>query len=176
LSAIANSSTRSQARRARRAALPDGTVTFLLTDIEGSTRLLARLGERYTKVLSDHQRLLRRAFADASGREIDTQGDAFLAVFNRAKDALAAALAGQRALVTHPWPDGVHVQVRMGLHTGEPAATRDRYIGLAVHRTAPRGFALPDTAGRSFCRARRTRSSPTTSCQTSPSRISASMD
>jgi serine/threonine-protein kinase len=136
LSAIANSSTRSQARRSRRAALPDGTVTFLLTDIEGSTRLLARLGERYTKVLSDHQRLLRRAFADASGREIDTQGDAFLAVFNRAKDALAAALAGQRALVTHPWPDGVHVQVRMGLHTGEPAATRDRYIGLALHRAA----------------------------------------
>jgi class 3 adenylate cyclase/DNA-binding NarL/FixJ family response regulator len=136
LSAIANSSTGSQARRARTAALPDGTVTFLLTDIDGSTRLLARLGERYTTLLADHQRLLRRAFADAAGREIDTQGDAFLAVFKRAKDAVAAALAGQRALMTHPWPDGVHVQVRMGLHTGEPAATRDRYIGLAVHRAA----------------------------------------
>ena len=116
--------------------LPSGTLTFLFTDIEGSTRLLARLGDRYRGVLSDHQQLLRDAFAGAGGREIDTQGDAFLAVFPRAKDAVAAALAGQRALASHPWPADVCLRVRMGLHTGEPAATRDRYIGLSLHRAA----------------------------------------
>ncbi len=121
---------------ATREALPAGTITFLFTDIEGSTRLLARLGERYAAVLSDHQRLLRETFADAGGREIDTQGDAFLAAFPRANDAVAAALAGQRALASHSWPAGVHLRVRMGLHTGEPAATQDRYIGLSVHRAA----------------------------------------
>jgi class 3 adenylate cyclase/DNA-binding NarL/FixJ family response regulator len=118
------------------AELPSGTLTFLFTDIEGSTRLLARLGDRYSEVLSDHQQLLRGAFADAGGREIDTQGDAFLAVFPRAKDAVAAALAGQRSLANHSWPADVNLRVRMGLHTGEPAATRDRYIGLSLHRAA----------------------------------------
>jgi class 3 adenylate cyclase/CheY-like chemotaxis protein len=116
--------------------LPAGTVTFLCTDIEGSTRLLARLGEGYGAVLSEHQRLLRETFTGAGGREIDTQGDAFLAVFPRAKDAVSAALAGQRLLAGHSWPAGVCVRVRMGLHTGEPVATQDRYIGLAVHRAA----------------------------------------
>jgi class 3 adenylate cyclase len=116
--------------------LPSGTLTFLFTDIEGSTRLLARLGDRYSEVLADHQRLLRDAFADAGGREIDTQGDAFLAVFPRAKDAVAAALAGQRSVASHSWPAGVRLRVRMGLHTGEPAATRGRYIGLSLHRAA----------------------------------------
>jgi class 3 adenylate cyclase/DNA-binding NarL/FixJ family response regulator len=119
-----------------RAELPGGTVTFLFTDIEGSTRLLARLGEQYSSVLSEHQRLLRDAFSDACGREVDTQGDAFLAVFPRSKDAVAAALAGQRALANRAWPADVHLRVRMGLHTGEPAAARDRYIGLSVHRAA----------------------------------------
>jgi Adenylate and Guanylate cyclase catalytic domain len=76
--------------RVTRAELPSGTVTFLFTDIEGSTRLLAHLGHRYSSVLSDHQQLLRYAFSGARGREIDTQGDAFLAVFPRAKDAVAA--------------------------------------------------------------------------------------
>ena len=118
------------------AELPSGTVTFLFTDIEGSTRLLGRLGERYGSVLCDHQRLLRDAFSDACGREVDTQGDAFLAVFPRAKDAVAAALAGQRALANHAWPADVRPRVRMGLHTGESAAARDRYIGLSVHRAA----------------------------------------
>jgi class 3 adenylate cyclase/CheY-like chemotaxis protein len=116
--------------------LPSGTVTFLFTDIEGSTRLVGRLGERYGSVLADHQRLLRIAFSDAQGREVDTQGDAFLAVFPRAKDAVDAALAGQRALANHAWPAGVQLRVRMGLHTGEPAAARDRYVGLSVHRAA----------------------------------------
>ena len=119
-----------------RAELPTGTVTLLFTDIEGSTRLVGRLGEQYSSVLFDHQRLLRDAFADARGREVDTQGDAFLVVFPRAKDAVAAALAAQRALASHSWPDDMHLRVRMGLHTGEPAVARDRYIGLAVHRAA----------------------------------------
>ena len=117
-------------------ALPGGTVTFLFTDIEGSTRLVAHLGERYATVLADHQRLLRDAFTGSEGREIDTQGDAFFVVFPRAKDAVAAALAGQRALASHQWPERGTVRVRMGLHTGEPAAARDRYIGLGVHRAA----------------------------------------
>jgi class 3 adenylate cyclase/CheY-like chemotaxis protein len=118
------------------AELPSGTLTFLFTDIEGSTRLLAGLGDRYGEVLSDHQQLLRDAFAGAGGREIDTQGDAFLAVFPRAKDAVKAALTAQRSLASHSWPADVCVRVRMGLHTGEPAATRDRYIGLSLHRAA----------------------------------------
>ena len=126
----------SKASRGTKTELPSGTLTFLLTDIEGSTRLLGQLGDRYGSVLSDHQRLLRGAFSDAGGREIDTQGDAFLAVFPRAKDAVAAALAAQRALANHSWPADAYLRVRMGLHTGEPAAVRDRYIGLAVHRAA----------------------------------------
>ena len=88
-----------------RADLPTGIVTFLFTDIEGSTRLVARLGERYASVLADHQRLLRDAFAASAGREIDTLGDAFFVVFPRAKSAVAAALAGLRALARHRWPD-----------------------------------------------------------------------
>jgi DNA-binding NarL/FixJ family response regulator/class 3 adenylate cyclase len=116
--------------------LPHGTVTFLFTDIESSTKLVKMLGDRYGDVLLDHQRLLRAAFTAASGREIDTQGDAFFIVFSRAKDAVAGALAAQRALRTNSWPDGVEVRVRMGMHTGEPAVAADRYIGLGVHRAA----------------------------------------
>src|ERR671936_2000694 len=116
--------------------LPRGTVTFLFTDIEGSTQLLKRLGERYGGVLLEHQRLLRDAFARWSGLEVDTQGDAFFIVFPRAKDAVAGALAAQRALRANPWSDGVEVRVRMGMHTGEPAVAADRYIGLGVHRGA----------------------------------------
>ena len=117
-------------------ALPSGTVTFLFTDIEGSTQLLKHLGEDYGEVLAEHQRLLRAAFEHAAGREIDTQGDAFFAAFPRAKDAVAAALEGQRALAAHSWPGGVQVRVRMGLHTGEPSVAGERYIGLGVHRAA----------------------------------------
>jgi WD40 repeat protein/serine/threonine protein kinase len=116
--------------------LPTGTVTFLFTDIERSTRLLSELGERYAGVLATHQRLLREAFATAGGREIDSQGDAFFVVFERAQDAIAAALAAQRALVANKWPDGVQVHVRMGMHTGEPSVAGERYIGLGVHRAA----------------------------------------
>jgi class 3 adenylate cyclase/DNA-binding NarL/FixJ family response regulator len=116
--------------------LPSGTVTFLFTDIEGSTRLLKQLGERYGEVLLGHQRILRAAFEAAAGREVDTQGDAFFIVFPRAKDAVAGALAAQRELRRESWPDGVEVRVRMAMHTGEPSVAAERYIGLAVHRAA----------------------------------------
>src|SRR5215210_6687183 len=114
-------------------AMPDllgGTVTLLFTDIEGSTKLLQRLGEGYAGVLAEHQRLLRDAFAAHGGREVDTQGDAFFVAFPRDADAVQAAIAAQRALAEHPWPEGVAVRVRVGLHTGEPAATGERYLGL----------------------------------------------
>jgi class 3 adenylate cyclase/DNA-binding NarL/FixJ family response regulator len=117
-------------------ALPTGTVTFLFTDIDGSTQLVKRLGEGYGQALTDHQRLLRSAFAQAAGREIDTQGDSFFVVFGRAKDAISAALAATRQLAAHEWPDGAQVRVRMGMHTGEPAVAAERYIGLGVHRGA----------------------------------------
>ena len=117
--------------------LPRGTVTFLFTDIEGSTRLLKTLGSgRYHVVLATHQQVLRGAFAESGGREIDTQGDAFFVAFQRAKDAVAAAIAAQRALADHDWPDGVELRVRMGIDTGEPTVGEDRYVGLGVHRSA----------------------------------------
>jgi YVTN family beta-propeller protein len=116
--------------------LPSGTVTFLFTDIEGSTRLLKQLRDEYGTVLAEHQHLLRSAFERAGGQEIDTQGDAFFVAFRRAKDAVLAALAAQRALEEHAWPDGVRLRVRMGIHTAEPAVGADRYVGLGVHRGA----------------------------------------
>ena len=116
--------------------LPTGTVTLLFTDIEGSTRLLKALGDRYGSVLADHQRLLRLAFEEAGGHEIDTQGDAFFVAFSRAKDAVTAALAVQRSLASHTWPDGRPVRVRIGIHTAEPAVGDERYVGLGVHRAA----------------------------------------
>jgi peptide/nickel transport system substrate-binding protein len=116
--------------------LPGGTVTFLFTDIEGSTRLERELRERYGEVLADHRQLLREAFARYGGREIDTQGDSFFFVFSRARDAVAAAVAGQRALAEHTWPEGHQVRVRIGMHTGEATLDEGRYVGLAVHRGA----------------------------------------
>jgi peptide/nickel transport system substrate-binding protein len=118
------------------AELPRGTVTFLFTDIEGSTRLLKQLGERYGQVLADHRRFLRAAFDEHGGQEIDTQGDAFFVAFQRAKDAVAAAATAQRAHAVHAWPDGSEVRVRMGMHTGEPAVSEEGYLGLGVHRAA----------------------------------------
>lgn len=116
--------------------LPTGTVTLLFTDIEGSTRLVARLRDRYAEVLSDHQQLLREAFTEHDGQEIETQGDSFFAAFSRAKDAVEAAVAAQRSLATYEWPDGIELRVRMGVHTGEPSIGTDRYVGLGVHRAA----------------------------------------
>ena len=117
-------------------ALPSGTVTFVFSDIEGSTALLKRLGERYDGVLSDHRRLMRECFTELGGVEIDTQGDAFFFAFPRARDAVAAAVEAQRAHATHEWPDGTAVHVRMGLHTGEPAVGSEGYLGLDVVRAA----------------------------------------
>ena len=116
--------------------LPSGTVTLLFTDIEGSTSLLQQLGERYPQVLGECRRLLRAAFQQWHGSEVDTQGDAFFVAFARATDAVSAAVAGQRALAGHGWAEGVTVQVRMGLHTGEPEFTSEGYVGLDVHHAA----------------------------------------
>jgi YVTN family beta-propeller protein len=118
------------------AELPSGTVTFLFTDIEGSTALLTRLRGRYGDVLAEHERILRDAIERNGGQVVDTQGDALFAAFPRATAAAAAAVAGQRALAAQPWPDGETVRVRMGLHSGEPAVGSDRYVGLGVHRAA----------------------------------------
>ncbi len=119
-----------------RAGLPTGTVTFLFTDIEGSTRLLQRLGDRYAEVLAAHHRLLRSAIHNAHGHEIDAQGDALFVAFPRAKDALLAAVAAQRAIRVHSWPDRIILRVRMGLHTGEPLSGETGYVGMDVHRAA----------------------------------------
>jgi class 3 adenylate cyclase len=116
--------------------LPRGTVTFLFTDVEGSTRLLKELRDGYADVLAKHQRILRDAFEAAEGQEIDTQGDSFFFAFPRAKDAVQAAVAGQRALTQHEWPPKAAVLVRMGLHTGEPTVGEERYTGMGVHKAA----------------------------------------
>ncbi len=116
--------------------LPAGTVTFLFTDIEGSTRLLQELGDAYGQVVADHRRLLREVFRAQSGSEVDTQGDAFFYSFPRARDAVRAAVDGQRALASHEWPGGATVKVRMGLHTGEPTVGDEGYVGLDVVRAA----------------------------------------
>jgi predicted ATPase len=110
--------------------LPTGTVTFLFTDIEGSTQLLHELGDRYRDVLAEHRRGVRAAVARHGGVEVDTQGDAFFVAFARATDAAAAAAAAQDALADGP------VRVRMGLHTGEPTVTEEGYVGMAVHHGA----------------------------------------
>ncbi|HYY04478.1 MAG TPA: adenylate/guanylate cyclase domain-containing protein [Gaiellaceae bacterium] len=116
--------------------LPAGTITFLFSDVEGSTHLARQLGERYGNALDDHLRVLRTAFAAEGAQEIDTQGDSLFVTFRRAKDAVRAAVAAQRALAEHAWPDGCELRVRMGVHTGEAAVTEDRYLGVAVHHAA----------------------------------------
>jgi class 3 adenylate cyclase len=117
--------------------LPGGTVTFVFTDIEGSTRLLQELGdEAYGRVSSDHRRLVRETFGARGGSEIDTQGDAFFFSFPRARDAVSAAVDAQRALRDHEWPEGHELRVRMGLHTGEPHVGEEGYLGLDVVRAA----------------------------------------
>ncbi len=118
------------------ASLPGGTVTFLFTDIEGSTRLLQQLGDDYGDVVRDHRRLLREHLGGKGGTEVDTQGDAFFYSFPRARDAVTGAVAAQRALAEHAWPEGAEVRVRMGLHTGEPSVGDEGYLGLDVVRAA----------------------------------------
>jgi class 3 adenylate cyclase len=118
------------------ATLPEGTVTLLFTDIEGSTRLLQELGEGYEQVLADQGRLVRRSVEESGGVVVDTQGDAFFVVFARARDAVVAAVEAQRALDAHDWPAPSKLRVRMGIHTGEPARVGNGLVGLAVHRAA----------------------------------------
>jgi class 3 adenylate cyclase len=115
---------------------PTGTVTFLFTDIEGSTRLLQRLGDAYPQSLADHDSLLRAAVEEGGGTAVGSEGDSLFAAFPGASAAVAAAVEAQRRLAGHRWPGDAQVRVRMGLHTGE-ALMRDRnYVGLDVHRAA----------------------------------------
>ncbi len=117
-------------------ALPSGTVTFVFSDIEGSTALLKALGDVYGDVLADHRMLMRDCFTARDGVEIDTQGDAFFFAFPRARDAVASAVEAQRVHADHDWPNGHEVRVRMGLHTGEPALGSEGYLGIDVVRAA----------------------------------------
>ena len=116
--------------------LPTGNVTFLLTDIEGSTVLLHRLGDRYAALLADIRAVIRGCVHRAGGREVDARADEFFAVFVRASAALEAALAIERGLRSRAWPDGVGVRVRAGIHSGRPTLTDAGYVGIAVHTVA----------------------------------------
>jgi class 3 adenylate cyclase/DNA-binding CsgD family transcriptional regulator len=123
-------------------ALPTGTVTFLFSDIQGSTQLLKDLGrDDYGKLLSLHNELLRSAFEDAGGVEIDRQGDSFFAVFRSAGTAVQAAIAAQRAILQQQWPERAAVRIRMGVHTGEATVGEDGYVGFAVHQASRIGDA-----------------------------------
>ena len=116
--------------------LPIGTITLLFIDIEGSTHLLRQLGAHYAELLTAYRHVLRTVFHTYQGQEVDTQGDGLFAVFSHANDALMAAVAAQRALATHAWPEAVVVRARMGLHTGEPARLDEGYVGLDLHYAA----------------------------------------
>jgi class 3 adenylate cyclase len=118
------------------AELPGGTVTFLFSDIESSTQLMRELGEDWEDALTAHNRILRESFAEAGGREVDRQGDAFFSVFPTARNALAAGAAAQRALDSYRWPQGADLRVRMGIHTGEPSVGGEGYLGVDVVRAA----------------------------------------
>jgi predicted ATPase/class 3 adenylate cyclase len=111
-------------------------LTFLFTDIEGSTWLVQHLGDDWDRVLHEHYRLLRDAWEQHGGREVSTEGDAFFVVFTQARDAIGAARHGQELLAAHPWPDGAPVRVRIGLHTGKARVYDGDYVGLAVHQAA----------------------------------------
>ena len=116
---------------------PAGTVTFLFTDIEGSTRLLAELGaERYRTALEDHRQILRKAIARHEGHEVGTEGDSLLVAFAKATNAVQAAQEAQRDLASHAWPDDRPLRVRMGIHTGEVTDASDQYVGIGLHRGA----------------------------------------
>jgi predicted ATPase/class 3 adenylate cyclase len=119
-----------------RSDLPTGTVTFIFTDIEGSTQLLRRLGEAYAGVLSAHNEIIRSAIEAESGREVSTEGDSFFVVFPSAPQAIAAAVTMQRSMAEHVWPEGNEVRIRMGLHTGQGVVDGRTYVGLDVNRAA----------------------------------------
>jgi class 3 adenylate cyclase len=121
--------------------LPGGQVTFLLTDIEGSTELLTRLEDRYAGVLADIRRLVRAAVRRAGGHVVSARGDDVVAVFERAPAALEAGLTIQRAMREHEWPEASTVRLRSGLHRGRPALTESGYVGLSIHAAARICFA-----------------------------------
>src|SRR6185437_11955859 len=116
--------------------LPTGTITMLFSDVEGSTALLSRLGDRYGEALSAQRAIQRAAFADFGGHEMGTEGDSFFVVFSSAADAAWSCVTAQHNLAGHNWPGGTTLRVRMGLHSGEPARHEDGYIGMDVHRAA----------------------------------------
>lgn len=116
--------------------LPSGRVTFVLTDVEGSTRLLRELGDAYPGVLNAHRVLLRDAWADHGGHEIDNHGDSCLVAFDNPSDAVVACASAQRAMASYRWPSDAQVRVRMGLHAGLAAPSDGRYVALAVHQAA----------------------------------------
>src|SRR5919204_130551 len=116
--------------------LPQGTVTLLFTDVEGSTKLVHELGDAYAGVLGDHRRIVRESVAAAGGPEVDSRGDEFFLAFPDAGAAAAAAVAMQRSLAEHDWPKGAQVRVRIGLHTGCPVLRDGAYFGMDVHRAA----------------------------------------
>jgi class 3 adenylate cyclase len=125
-----------EARASEVRTLPTGSVTFLLTDIEGSTSLLNRLGDRYAALLADVRAIIRGCTDRAGGREVDARADEFFGVFVRAQAALEAALAIERTVRGRAWPDAVDVRVRVGIHSGRPTLTDAGYVGLAVHTVA----------------------------------------
>lgn len=116
--------------------LPTGTVTFLFTDIEGSTALIQRVGDRYPPLLAAHGEIIRRSIADGGGFALKTEGDSFFAVFESAGNAVLSGLQAQTDLVDYPWPEDATIRVRMGLHTGEGTLGGADYVGLDVHRAA----------------------------------------
>jgi len=116
--------------------MPTGAITFLFTDIEGSTRLLHALGDAYARVRAEHDEIVRGAIAAGGGTEVDTAGDSFFAVFTSPRGAVRAAVMSQRGLADHDWPPGASVRVRMGIHTGEGVLGGSGYVGMDVHRAA----------------------------------------
>jgi class 3 adenylate cyclase len=116
--------------------LPTGAVTFLMTDLEGSTALLLQLEDRYPAVLASARRISRAAVRRAGGWEVDARADEYFAVFRHPGEALDAAIAIQRQFRDHDWPDGVTVRARMGIHGGRPTLAEGGYVGVAVHTVA----------------------------------------
>src|SRR5262244_2197817 len=125
-----------EARASEVRTLPTGSVTFLLTDIEGSTGLLNRLGDRYAPLLAEVRAIIRAAVERGGGREVDARADEFFAVFQSAPAALEAAVAIERGVQGRAWPDGAEVHLRTGIHSGRPTLTDTGYVGLAVNTVA----------------------------------------
>ncbi|MGZ4212483.1 MAG: ATP-binding protein [Actinomycetota bacterium] len=115
---------------------PSGVVTLVFTDIEGSTRLVQTLVDRWSAVLADHREIMREAWSRRNGYEMGTEGDSFFVSFPSATDAVAACVDAQRALAAHDWPEGARIRVRIGMHTGEPMVVAGDYVGIDVHRAA----------------------------------------